>query len=402
MRFQPEHPTENCTSLEKRSRFLEFFNHSFSQRNSIDLSRACWVLLIAICVSGFCFVICSASGFVTNAHGAPVSGLFSRVHGNKAIVHLKAARRSVEAGECESAVFHWFRYLRLAGRNKHSQGIWRRIHLCLKEMGLERPVRESTKELTNTGDVHLPVSGKVVIPGGYFFAGANDEQKKWAFKMCLERWSGDKVFCSKSFREKRLRKVYVHTFEIDRAEVTGAGWNKCVAAGKCKKKDNARKNPTLPVVGVTIEEAAYFCRFAGGRLPSEVEWEKAARGNKSPVSIWPWGRVMTGGCAALKEPAKAIGDDGDKSSSRSFPWPPGSFSCDVSPYGLVDMGGNVREWTVESKSRRAGKGKKKDGKKSIVKGGSFRTTLFSARISRRSHYSRGYSADDIGFRCVSP
>jgi len=339
---------------------------------------------------------------MTNAHGSPVTGLVSSVHSKKAVVHLEAARGFVEAGECESAVFHWFRYLRLAGRNKHSRTIWRRINRCLKNMGLERPGRKIKKESTKIDDIHLPVAGKVVIPGGYFLSGSNDVQKQWAFKMCMARWSGKKVLCSESFREQRLRKVYVHTFEIDRAEVTGARWNQCVEAGKCVKKYNARKNPTLPVVVVTKKEAAGFCRFAGGRLPTEVEWEKAARGNKSPVFVWPWGGVVVKGCVALKEPINVTKVFGAKLSSRRLPWPPGTFSCDVSPYGLVDMGGNVREWTVESKSRREGKEKTSYGKKSIVKGGSFRTSSFSARISHRSHYSRGYSADDIGFRCVSP
>lgn len=350
-------------------------------------------------------MICSASVFVTNAHGAPVNGLVSRVHSKKAVVHLEAARAFVEDGECESAVFHWFRYLRLAKRNKHHRKIWRRIHRCLKNMRLERPTRKKKKESTKTDDIHLPVAGKVVIPGGYFLSGSNDEQKKWAFKMCMVRWSGDKVLCSESFREKRLRKVYVHTFEIDRAEVTGARWNQCVAAGKCKKKDNTQKNPTLPVVGVTKKEAAGFCRFAGGRLPTEVEWEKAARGNRNPIFVWPWGTVVVRGCVGLKELTKVtkVKIFGSKRSSRKLPWPPGTFSCDVSPYGLVDMGGNVREWTIESKNR--GEVKEKTSyysKKGIVKGGSFRTSPFSARISHRSHYSRGYSAEDIGFRCVSP
>ena len=202
------------------------------------------------------------------------------------------------------------------------------------------------------------------------------------------KWGQNKIVCARALKEPPLRRVYLSSFKIDRSEVTGDRWRRCVKAGKCPKSSRAIQHPSRPVVGTTWEEAQRFCAFAGGRLPTEVEWEKAARGNEQPVRIWPWGRVAKRGCAALLGAAKK--------ETKAFE--PGSFACDLSPYGVVDMGGNVREWvSVKANKRRA-----KRSKWTVVKGGSLATSLFSARVSHRKRMRRSARALDVGFRCVRP
>src|SRR5258706_16107315 len=95
----------------------------------------------------------------------------------------------------------------------------------------------------------------------------------------------------------------------------------------------------MPVAAITIEEAQAYCRFAGGRLPTEDEWERAARG--SVRNRFPWGRHYD---PALANHGRApLGPD--PSDGFALAAPVGSFPAGASPYGLLDMAGNVWEWT---------------------------------------------------------
>jgi sulfatase modifying factor 1 len=140
--------------------------------------------------------------------------------------------------------------------------------------------------------------------------------------------------------ELGTRRVHLPTFGIDRTEVTHAAWRRCMAAGRCVPPRVAGDDPRLsadamPVSGITLAEAADYCAHAGGRLPTEEEWEKAARGDSA--RRFPWGshyhaRLANHGRPPLRP------DPGD-----GFRWaaPVGSFPDGASPYGVLDMAGNV-------------------------------------------------------------
>ena len=132
----------------------------------------------------------------------------------------------------------------------------------------------------------------------------------------------------------------VHTrtlaaFRIDRLEVTREDYQRCVRAGVCQ---DAWRRPTWtdphgPVTGVSWHQARTYCRWVSGRLPTEAEWEKAARG--ADGRRFPWGNDPPTRERAVYGLRMNVGQ----------PEPVGSHPSGASPFGALDMAGNVWEWT---------------------------------------------------------
>lgn len=146
-----------------------------------------------------------------------------------------------------------------------------------------------------------------------------------------------------------------------------------------------------PVTGVTFYEAEAYCHWLSAmknraaRLPAEEEWEKAARGDDSRP--WPWGDDFS--------PEKANTFEREAGGVL----PVGSCPGDVSPYQLLDMAGNVQEWT-SSPYRPAPDENFPDSELRVAKGGSWNDTGFGARTSYRHVYPPGYYFPFLGFRIV--
>jgi formylglycine-generating enzyme required for sulfatase activity len=178
-----------------------------------------------------------------------------------------------------------------------------------------------------------PTDGMVMVyvPEGEFLMGSTDAQVEEAVQMCKG--------CPQEYFEAEMPRhtVALDAFWIDQTEVTNAQYRKCLDAGVCRKPvywDNSDFSaPDQPVVGVTWNDARTYCEWAGGRLPTEAEWEKAARGTDGRT--YPWGnepatceRVSYGGCVGKASPV-------------------GSYPTGASPYGALDMAGNVWEWVAD-------------------------------------------------------
>lgn len=151
--------------------------------------------------------------------------------------------------------------------------------------------------------------------------------------------------------------VDLKAYWIDRTEVTNAMYALCVKDRKCQKPgdvplfgpetyfDNP-KYDLYPVRNVTFEDAVSYCAWAGRRLPSEAEWEKAARGTDG--RLYPWGNDPVTGRNTnyCDKNCPRSYRDMDQDDGYIDTSPVGSFSAGASQYGVMDMAGNLREWTA--------------------------------------------------------
>ena len=192
--------------------------------------------------------------------------------------------------------------------------------------------------------------------------------------------------------ERPERTVVVKAFAIDRTEVTRARYAACVVARRCKAlpapaAGEARTDAELPVTNVSWADAQAYCRFAGGRLPTEAEWEKAARGTDGRE--YPWGDALE--CAR----ANWGNFEGEGPCAGKNPGRPvrvGSYPTGASAYGALDLGGNVWEWVADKYDD--------DPARRVVRGGSCCSYFVGPRAANRNAWAPEHRDADLGFRCA--
>jgi formylglycine-generating enzyme required for sulfatase activity len=213
----------------------------------------------------------------------------------------------------------------------------------------------------------IPFSDEVLIPAGNFWMGCAPQDG--------ECWPD----------EKPAHTVFLNAYYMDVYEVTNARYRACVDAGTCSPPRSNGSNgivayyndmaySNFPVVNIDWEQAVAFCAWDGKRLPTEAEWEKAARG--MDTRRYPWG-------------------DAPPTSSRlNYNLDPhdtvavGSYPSGVSPYGIHDMAGNVREWTADwydsdyyAQAPSTNPLGPRTGRFRVLRGGSFANLDFDVRTS---------------------
>lgn len=233
----------------------------------------------------------------------------------------------------------------------------------------------------------------VVVPGGNFARG----------------------HATGSWKEQPVRSVFVSEFKMDRYEVTVEDYEKCVEAGVCSvpgsssqycsasfeyarnwgKADRKRH----PVNCVNWSAADKYCRWAGKRLPTEAEWEKAARGREG--RIFAWGND-TPSCRKA-----VIRADGGPGCGSGHTAPVGSKPAGATPLGIMDMTGNVAEWVSDKYSERYyARGPVDNPKgaagssKNSVRGGSYYNPMSFQKAFSRDARAPSNTYAFIGFRCA--
>jgi formylglycine-generating enzyme len=202
------------------------------------------------------------------------------------------------------------------------------------------------------------------------------------------------------FDEKPEALVMLDAYWIDRYEVTYGSYFAFVdATGHRKPISRYVKHfeklsaPAQPAVYVSWDDADAYCRSRGARLPTEAEWEKAARGTEG--FLWPWGNEDKHGWANT-----------GNADTAEFTAPVGSFSHDQSPFGIYDMDGNAMEWIADwyaedgYKQNQPNPKGPVDGYYRVIRGASWGTVGRETRLTIRLKMIAEFRDTTIGFRCA--
>ena len=237
-----------------------------------------------------------------------------------------------------------------------------------------------TTEITDAQGIQM-----VLVPAGGFIMGSND---------------GDRY---------PIHQVYLDDFYIDKYEVTNVLYEACVETGICnspKREDSFTRSNyygnadfnNYPVINVDWQMANTYCEWRGMRLPSEAEWEKAARGTDG--RLYPWDDNVNCSYAngAFSDSTYCIGDT----------LPVGSYADGVSPYGIYDMIGNVQEWVNSlykpyPYNMNDGREEPINAGRRVLRGGSYSNSDSDfgslGTFSRNKAHPNSYFLD-TGFRCA--
>lgn len=246
------------------------------------------------------------------------------------------------------------------------------------------PSRKTTVSKTSR------LEGMKKVPTGPFLFGATEEQVQLFIRMANYNYPGLAEETRQRFvippRTESLSEFHISEFEVTHQQflefIQATGYTPADDSDYLKDWHDGTSIPewaaSFPVVWVSQQDAQAYCRFRGGRLPSQEQWEKAARGPGG--NLFPWGNKVT------------PPDVANINSERAEPV--GNRPADRSPYDVYDMGGNVSELTA---SIRQFKGQPRV----VVRGGSFRTSIremftFQSDLS----LSATGRSESVGFRCV--
>jgi formylglycine-generating enzyme required for sulfatase activity len=276
------------------------------------------------------------------------------------------------------AILIAFLLLAAGNRPQVRQEAKRQVHLLQSYNLFQRAPQPQTETKISPADGMV----MIYIPPGEFLMGTDD----------------------KAFQKSRpQRKVYLDGYWIDQTEVSNAMYARCATAGACRAPIHSEQvnlaytspaHANDPVVYIRWEDAQNYCRWAGRRLPTEAEWEKAARGTDG--RDYPWGNTPP--------TANYLNFD----DNIGAPVPVDRYPSGASPYGVLNMAGNVREWVADWYSAsyyryaplRNPTGPT-SGEYKVLRGGSYLDGWREVLIVNRFYHVPYSPGENRGFRCAA-
>jgi len=248
---------------------------------------------------------------------------------------------------------------------KYTVSVYSAGYIMAEEVVELGPAAELTVDLKMKEGAAPP--GMVLVPAGEFIMGSDDQ--------------------SPDERPKRTitDEADIRAFYIDKYEVTNAQYKAVVPSHTFEEGFE-----NFPVTNISWEQASSYAAAVKKRLPTEKEWEKAARGTDGRV--YPWGELFD----------PSLANTGGLPTSK--PTEVGQYLGGASPYGCLDMAGNVYEWTSSWYKAYPGNEEiKKDYGQiyRVLRGGSYQTRSYDARCAKRHYAALDASRADYGFRCVA-
>ncbi|MBK9263833.1 MAG: SUMF1/EgtB/PvdO family nonheme iron enzyme [Polyangiaceae bacterium] len=285
------------------------------------------------------------------------------------------------------------------------------------------PAKPTSEGQTAGGMITLRTPGPdaILLRAGLFTMGASSDDMAFARALCAAEPMGKPCGDGRFSEEYPPHEVYLSDVWIDRTEVTVAQYRRCVAAGQCLEPPYASgaarfDQPDFPVVMVSWFDATNYCAWAGGRLPTEAEWERAAKGTRG--RRFPWGNVYNG---SLANHGKVFGE----LVHEALPWfvvnasethddsdgftelaPVGSFRDGRTPDGIYDLAGNVDEWIHDYFKPEYPQGSlvnprgPDQGELRVVRGGSYIHGRHQLRTTARQYDRPTRRWPWRGFRCA--
>ncbi|MBN8591259.1 MAG: SUMF1/EgtB/PvdO family nonheme iron enzyme [Anaerolineae bacterium] len=258
----------------------------------------------------------------------------------------------------------------------------------------------------------------VLVPAGSFDMGSTQAQIDQGFAMCQQTVDNNATCERDQFEAERIpvggNTQTLASFWLDQTEVTRAMYQQCVTAGDCEvtPDSNYSTQPDQPINNVNWVQAQNYCTWRDARLPTEAEWEYAARGPDE--LLFPWGNTFDGSranhcdsnCGAARwasgyDYVNQENDDGYAATA-----PVGSYPAGASWVGALDLSGNVWEWVsslAQSYPYRATDGRENLANRTdlrVLRGGAFYSPSYNLRTVPSTTNSPTAENENYGFRCA--